>query len=71
MPTYHIRGTLILGACDPFDSEIEPETLPVDQQIRAESPEMALDMIARTAAPLAQPNLLYWLPAPSIDLIGA
>jgi hypothetical protein len=71
MPTYHIRGTLIIGAFDPFDSEIEPETLPIDQQIRAESPEMALELIARSAAPLAQPLLFSWLPAPTIDLIGA
>jgi hypothetical protein len=71
MPTYHIRGTLIIGAFDPFDSEIEPETLPVDQQVRAESPDVALEMIAQTAAPLAQPNLFSWLPAPSIDEIEA
>jgi hypothetical protein len=71
MTTYHVRGTLVIGAFDPFDSEIEPETKLIDQHIRAESPEAALTAIAHQSAWPGQPDLTSWLTPPRIDLIGS
>ncbi len=70
MPIYHIRGTLVIGAVDPFDAEIEPETKPIDQRLRADSPETALATIARQLAWSGQPDLTHWSTPPRIDVIG-
>lgn len=71
MTTYRIRGTLVVGAFDPFDTDVEPETKNIDQQIRAESPAAAVAAIARQSAWSSQPDLVSWLNPPRIDVIGA
>ena len=71
MTTYHVRGTLVIGAFDPFDTDIEPETKLIDQHIRADSPESALATIAHQCAWPGQPDLTHWLTPPRVDVIGA
>jgi len=71
MPLYHIHGTLIIGAFDPFDTDVEPESTVIDQPIRADTPDAAVAAIARQCAWPDQPDLTHWSTPPRIDVIGA
>ena len=70
MPTYQIRGTLLIGAFDPFDDEVEPETRAINQRIRAKNPDEALATLARRTAWREHPDLVQWLTPPQIDQVG-